>query len=58
MNSVCGSCVKNEIDEKRRKSYFINDTNTSAPQSIMDIKVNARNFVVQRKNTNMMFMRK
>ena len=52
MNSVCGSCVKNEIDEKRRKSYFINDTNTSAPQSIMDIKVNARNFVVQRKNTN------
>ncbi len=52
MNSVWGSCVKNEIDEKRRKSYFINDTNTSAPQSIMDIKVNARNFVVQRKNTN------
>ena len=52
MNSVCGSCVKNERNEKRRNSYFINETDTSAPQSIMDIKVNARNFVVQRKNTN------
>ena len=50
MNAVCGSCVKNERDQ-RRNSYFINDTDTSAPQSILDIKVNARNFVVQR-NTN------
>jgi calcium-dependent protein kinase len=47
MNSVCASCMKNERD-KRRESYFISETDTSAPQSIMDIKVNARNFVVQR----------
>ena len=47
MDSVCGSCMKNN-HETRRPSYFISETDTSAPQSIMDIKVNARNFVVQR----------
>ena len=36
MNAVCGSCIKNERDQ-RRNSYFINDTDTSAPQSILDI---------------------
>ena len=50
MNAVCGSCVKRDeaTERQRRGSYFINDTDTSAPQSILDIKVNARNFVVQR----------
>ena len=52
MDSFCGSCVKNDTsNNKRRGSYFINETDTSAPQSILDIKVNARNFVVERKNT-------
>ena len=53
MDSFCGSCVKKESNkDKRRGSYFIDETDTSAPQSILDIKVNARNFVIQRKNTN------
>ena len=53
LDAFCGSCVKKERrNEKRRGSYFINETDTSAPQSILDIKVDARNFVVERKNTN------
>ena len=57
IDSICGGCSKNEKDEhnaaKRRSvSYFINETDTSAPQSIIDIKVSARNFVVKRTNTN------
>ena len=52
MDIFCGNCTKKEGNEKRRGSYFINETDTSAPQSIIDIKVNARNFVVGRKNTN------
>ena len=52
MDAFCGSCVKKEANDKRRSSYFINETDTSAPQSILDIKINARNFVIQRKNTN------
>ena len=53
MDSFCGSCVKKETNrDKRRGSYFINETDTSAPKSILDIKVNARNYAIQRKNTN------
>ena len=53
LDAFCGSCVKKERrNEKRRGSYFINETDTSAPQSILDIKVDASNFVVERKNTN------
>ena len=54
MDAFCGGCVKNEGSsnkDKRRGSYFINESDTSAPQSILDIKVNARNFVIERKNT-------
>ena len=53
MDAFCGGCMKRDnIRDKRRGSYFINETDTSAPQSILDIKINARNFVIQRKNTN------
>ena len=53
MDAFCGSCVKKDVDlSKRRASYFINETDTSAPQSILDIKISARNFVMERKNTN------
>ena len=54
MDAFCGSCAKKEErpKEKRRGSYFINETDTSAPQSILDIKVDTSNFVVGRKNTN------
>ena len=52
MDAFCGSCVKKgDNKDKRRSSYFINGTDTSAPQSILDIKVNAGNFVIERKNT-------
>ena len=52
MDAFCGSCVKKgDNKDKRRSSYFINETDTSAPQSILDIKVNAGNFVIERKNT-------
>ena len=52
MDSFCASCVKKESNkDKRRGSYFINETDTSAPQSILDIKIDARNFVIQRTNT-------
>ena len=50
MDAFCGSCVKKgDNKDKRRSSYFINETDTSAPQSILDIKVNAGNFVIERK---------
>ena len=54
MDAFCGSCAKKEErpKEKRRGSYFINETDTSAPQSILDIKVDTSNFVVGRRNTN------
>ena len=52
MDAFCGSCVKKgDNKDKRRSSYFINETDTSAPQSILDIKVNSGNFVIERKNT-------
>ena len=52
MDAFCGSCVKKgDNKDKRRSSYFINETDTSATQSILDIKVNAGNFVIERKNT-------
>ena len=52
MDAFCGSCVKKDDNRsKRRSSYFINETDTSAPQSILDIKISARNFVMERKNT-------
>ena len=52
MDSFCASCTKKDnIKDKRRGSYFINETDTSAPQSILEIKINARNFVIQRTNT-------
>ena len=46
---VCGGC--NKQDFNKRDSYFVNDTDTSAPRAVIDIKVNTSNFIVQR-NTN------
>ncbi len=49
MSVICGSCAKrDENDLQRKSSYFISDTDTSSPQSLLDIKVTTRNFVVQR----------
>ena len=57
MDAFCGGCAKKDNPkDKRRSSYFINETDTSAPQSILDIKVNARNFIIERKNTKVFDM--
>ena len=50
MNMICNVCKddKNK-EEEGTGNYFINETDTSAPQSIMDIKINQKNFVVRRK---------
>ena len=45
---ICESCIKERENNNLRGSYFINDSNTTAPQTLIDIKVNAKNFVVQR----------
>ena len=46
MEMVCGGCVKDNFD--KRDSYFINESDTAIPKAVIDIKVNARNFIVQR----------
>ena len=49
MAIVCDGCTKENFG--KRDSYFVNESDNSAPKALIDIKVNARNFVVQR-NTN------
>ena len=50
MNMICNVCKDDKNKEEEGTSnYFINETDTSAPQSIMDIKINQKNFVVRRK---------
>ena len=48
MNLICDVCENNNKEENR-EDYFINETDTSAPQSIVDIKISSKNFVIQRK---------
>ena len=45
---ICETCFKENENDNFRSSYFIDNSNTSAPQTLIDIKVNAKNFVVQR----------
>ena len=48
--STCiNKCSKNDLDEAPNKDqYFIDETPSSIPRSIIDITVNTSNFVVQR----------
>ena len=51
----CVQCSKKEESSSsgnKRRGSFIKESDTSAPQSVLDIKINARNFVIERKNTN------
>ena len=48
MDIVCGGCAKENFNTTKRNSYFINESDTSAPKSVINIKVNAKNFIVQR----------
>ena len=46
MEMVCGGCEKDELH--KRDSYFVKQSDTSAPKTVIDIKVNAKNFIIQR----------
>ena len=48
MDIVCGGCAKEDFNTTKRNSYFINESDTSAPKSVINIKVNAKNFIIQR----------
>ena len=43
---VCGGCEKKDFDP--RDSYFIHESDNQAPKAVIDIKVNAKNFIIQR----------
>ena len=51
---ICTGCTKNEESDNghKRRGSFIKESDTSAPQSVLDIKIDAKNFVIERKNTN------
>ena len=46
---ICCDDENKKNNEERTENYFINDTDTSAPQSIVDIKISPKNFVIKRK---------
>ena len=46
LNIACGECVKDNFG--KRDSYFVNETDRSAPKTLIDIKVNTGNFIIQR----------
>ena len=48
MNLICDAC-EDKNKEENGENYFINESDTSAPQSIVDIKINQKNFIIQRK---------
>ena len=50
MNLICDVC-DDKNKEENGENYFINETDTSAPQSIMDIKISSKNFIIQRKKS-------
>ena len=50
LDYVCSSCVDKQNKEDKVENYFISESDASAPQSLMDIKINTKNFVVRRKN--------
>ena len=50
MNLICSVCSDKTNKDERSGNYFINETDTSAPQSLMEIKISSKNFVVLRQN--------
>jgi hypothetical protein len=50
MNMICNVCKDDKNKEEEGTSnYFINETDTSAPQSIMDIKINQKKLRCSKK---------
>ena len=51
INLICCECSDKPNNNEKKDNYFINETDTSAPQTIMDIKIDAKNFIRKsRKN--------
>ena len=48
LNYICANCIDKINNQQRVENFYINETNTSAPQSLVDIKINTKNFVTQR----------
>ena len=45
MNLFCCEGNDKPNNKERKENYFIKDSNTSAPQTIMDIKIDTKNFI-------------
>ena len=48
MDNFCVGCRKDEAQNNRRGSYFIEDLGTNIPKAVIDLKVNSKNFIIQR----------
>ena len=48
MDNFCNVCRKEEEQNNIRGSYFIEDLGTNIPKAVMDLKVNSKNFIIQR----------
>ena len=49
LNLICNACEANRGN--KTEEYYVNESDTSAPQSIMDIKINQKNFVIKRNKS-------
>ena len=45
MEIVCGGCVK---DFNKQDSYFVHESDSGTPKTVIDIKISTKNFIVQR----------
>jgi calcium-dependent protein kinase len=50
INLICCECTDKPNNNENKDNYFINETDTSAPQTIMDIKIDAKNFIKKSNN--------
>ena len=50
MNLICSVCSDKTNTDEKTGNYFINETDTSAPQSLMEVKINTKNYVVLRQS--------
>ena len=50
MKLICNVCSDKINNDERTGNYFINETDTSAPQSVVEIKISSKNFVNLRQN--------
>jgi calcium-dependent protein kinase len=48
MENFCSGCRKEENQNIKRGSYFIEDLGTNIPKTVIDLKVNSKNFIIQR----------